>query len=83
MWSAFQSHWSLRCSENGNVLMTQYDSGAPGRRPHYLSCRDTEARCSIAASTVAEQVVAGSCSGGINWWDAATGSAGHYIQDQV
>jgi hypothetical protein len=80
----YSLHWfKVDCSENGNVLMTQSDAEANGRRPHYLSCRDREARCSIAASTVSEQVVAGSFSGGINWWDAAAGSAEHYIQDQV
>jgi hypothetical protein len=66
------------------VVVTQYEGSTASRtRPYYLTCRDAEPRCSVAASVVAEHVASGSRAGGIHVWDASTGRAAYFWRDKV
>jgi hypothetical protein len=71
------------CSENGNVVLAKQQDAPGAARPQYLQCRDKQARCSLAASAVDEQVASGGVDGSLTVWDTDTGLAKHYVQDEV
>ena len=63
------------CSSSGHVVALESPLDGAKPRTNYLSCRDEHARCSLAASTVDEQVACGSIAGTVSTWDLSTNFA--------